>query len=852
MAVAPLEQPVQPSLSMPTPVVRKRQAPRRRSVPTPSATPPPSPVAAPVVPVAQQQQQVQGVQPTAVPTPVVRRRQTPRKKPTPVATPPPSPVATPVPIMAVAPLEQPVQPSLSMPTPVVRKRQAPRRRSVPTPSATPPPSPVAAPVVPVAQQQQQVQGVQPTAVPTPVVRRRQTPRKKPTPVATPLPSVAEKEQEQFPATKSVMTEQEEQSTPPPAPVARRKQQPRKRQTSSPPPLPTAVEVPGVEESPNTPPSPPPTPVVRKRQPLMVHEEMLPYVLVEEEEDEDGGKVELQQPASQPSPVVPASSVGKSEAVDEPVSDEHTSMTGNTEGPDSTLPPAFLAVVEKKSGVVPDHREKVLTVFQKLSDINIALQERYKAHSYQFALERLKRDDYIYTHLPPHIMPPGVDDAERRRRVAAVEAIPNIGDKLKTKIVEILTTGDLEELHGLQAKPVIKAIRELTQIHGVGPRTAVVLFKKYGLKTVEEVEKRIREQEAAQASSGVAGSDGKTNKGGAKKGRGGKVADGEVPLLQLTEAQRCGLKYHSDFAQRIPHEEVRLHEAFLKLRLRKYLGKSYELSICGSYRRRLPTSGDIDVLLTRRMGSKDASDGEDDETAGDVQDVKPQEVLAAFVDALKKEHYIEATLAQGATKFMGVSRLKSYGYNTDSASPKMYPARRLDIRFVEPECFPAALLYFTGSKTFNVVMRAEAIKQNFVLNEYGLFHNELPNDSASSLSGEGGASASRSFSRGHWNAEAFQKLVRAHYYSSKSPALAENNDGSVDVEVDDDLDAADSGEGVKGGRRVSAASQKQKEQQQRELHALWQEVEARRVKVRHERDIFAALGMPYVLPEHRSM
>ncbi|KAF8299568.1 hypothetical protein TcYC6_0065630 [Trypanosoma cruzi] len=73
--------------------------------------------------------------------------------------------------------------------------------------------------------------------------------------------------------------------------------------------------------------------------------------------------------------------------------------------------------------------------------------------------------------------------------------------------------------------------------------------------------------------------------------------------------------------------------------------------------------------------------------------------------------------------MGVSRLRSYNYNAGATSPKLYPARRLDIRFVEPECFPAALLYFTGSKHFNVVMRAEAIKQNFVLNEYGLFHND---------------------------------------------------------------------------------------------------------------------------------
>nr|CCC90577.1 putative mitochondrial DNA polymerase beta-PAK [Trypanosoma congolense IL3000] len=532
-----------------------------------------------------------------------------------------------------------------------------------------------------------------------------------------------------------------------------------------------------------------------------------------------------------SPVVAAKAKGNAHARPSPRPTRSRSKASSAQPSTARSPP----LQNEKIPIAPDHREKLLQIFQSLADINKALDEPYKASSYVIAVEKLKRNDYVYTNIPPNIMPPGVDDAKRKQLIAAVNATPSVGAKLKGKMVEILTTGDLAELHSLQAKPVIRAVRELTQVHGVGPRTAVTFFKKHGVKTVEELKQRVEEQEAAE---------------------GGKGNSREKPALQLTEAQRLGLKYHSDIKQRIPHEEVRLHEAYLKLRLRKYLGKGYELSICGSYRRRLPTSGDIDVLVTRKVkedaqtpqhspsgsGSNDKGNNSQDE-----KQLEPQEVLAAFVNALKEEGYIEATLAQGATKFMGVSRLKSYNYHGGGSSPEQYPARRLDIRFVEPECFPAALLYFTGSKNFNVIMRAEAIKRNFVLNEYGLFRNDMPPVSSSSSDPSGqkassdkglGENNDSSISRDRWSAEAFQKLVRAHYYSSKSHAFA----GDTEEEEE-------TGGETGHGKKKKSLTRKEK-QQEKEIAALWREVEARRVKVKHERDIFAALGMAYVHPEQR--
>ena len=45
---------------------------------------------------------------------------------------------------------------------------------------------------------------------------------------------------------------------------------------------------------------------------------------------------------------------------------------------------------------------------------------------------------------------------------------------------------------------------------------------------------------------------------------------------------------------------------------------------------------------------------------------------------------------------------------------------VDIRIVDEESWFPSLIYFTGSKNFNLRMRAKAKYMGFKLNEYGLF------------------------------------------------------------------------------------------------------------------------------------
>jgi len=159
-----------------------------------------------------------------------------------------------------------------------------------------------------------------------------------------------------------------------------------------------------------------------------------------------------------------------------------------------------------------------------------------------------------------------------------------------------------------------------------------------------------------------------------------VADGTITL---NRTQTIGLTYHDNITERIPRPEMAIHEEILK-KVAAEAGCP-RCDIVGSYRRGRPDSGDIDMLLC----SKDSK------------------MLDTMVETLKKGYYVRETLAHGAHKFMGICR-----------SGKL-PFRRLDILLTPPEAYGYALLYFTGSQKFNILVRQHALTLGYTLNEHRL-------------------------------------------------------------------------------------------------------------------------------------
>ena len=154
---------------------------------------------------------------------------------------------------------------------------------------------------------------------------------------------------------------------------------------------------------------------------------------------------------------------------------------------------------------------------------------------------------------------------------------------------------------------------------------------------------------------------------------------------LNNKQKIGLKYYESLMLKIPRTEMDKHNNFLQ-KIMKSIDSKAILTTVGSYRRLVKSSGDIDVLLTH------------------PQD---KDIFKPFVDSLLKTNYVKDVLSYGNKKCSAVVEI---------SKGKM---RRLDILFTKKSEYPFALFYFTGSGTFNQVIRKKANELGYKLNEYGI-------------------------------------------------------------------------------------------------------------------------------------
>ena len=111
----------------------------------------------------------------------------------------------------------------------------------------------------------------------------------------------------------------------------------------------------------------------------------------------------------------------------------------------------------------------------------------------------------------------------------------------------------------------------------------------------------------------------------------------------------------------------------------------QVEYAGSLRRWRETIGDVDILATA-----------DD-------DAHAERIMAAFRDLS------DEIVVSGPTKT---------SIRADNGS-----GLQVDLRVVRPECYGAALQYFTGSQAHNVAVRQVAIRAGLKLSEYGLFRGD---------------------------------------------------------------------------------------------------------------------------------
>ena len=162
---------------------------------------------------------------------------------------------------------------------------------------------------------------------------------------------------------------------------------------------------------------------------------------------------------------------------------------------------------------------------------------------------------------------------------------------------------------------------------------------------------------------------------------------------LNDTQKIGLKYYEQILERIPRTEIEQYEKIFTEHFDK-VAKNFpdsKFEIVGSYRRGAQTSGDIDIIITGKTGG----------------------IYNAFIDKLLKTKIILEVLSRGSSKTLVIAKLPGLE-NT---------ARRIDFLYSPPNEFPFAILYFTGSKAFNTVMRQYALDKGYTFNEHGIYKLE---------------------------------------------------------------------------------------------------------------------------------
>ena len=172
-----------------------------------------------------------------------------------------------------------------------------------------------------------------------------------------------------------------------------------------------------------------------------------------------------------------------------------------------------------------------------------------------------------------------------------------------------------------------------------------------------------------------------------------IADLRAHPELLNEVQRTGLKYFESIETRIPRGEIDQYKMLLSSIFQETTPPGSTMEIVGSYRRGAQNSGDIDIIITNQ--------------ANDTS------VMKTFMDRLIRDNIVIEVLSRGKTKSLTIARLP-----VNESVP-----RRVDFLYTSPSEYAFALLYFTGSKIFNTVQRAKALKLGYSLNEHGLYHME---------------------------------------------------------------------------------------------------------------------------------
>ena len=234
-------------------------------------------------------------------------------------------------------------------------------------------------------------------------------------------------------------------------------------------------------------------------------------------------------------------------------------------------------------------------------------------------------------------------------------IPGIGKGMLANLQEMFKEGRLS-VHADLLKKYKPSMLDLLKIQGLGPKTIALIWSAYKVCDVEGVEKLAREGKIRELP------------------RMGEKQESKM-LKAIEDYRRIAGRFLLDAAE-TQAEKIAEH-------LRGYPGVE-NITPAGSLRRGRETVGDLDILVTGK----------------------------ACCDDRERERLIDHII-----KLPGLMDIIARGEN--KVSFRLRGGMQVDVRFLAPESFGAAMQYFTGSKAHNVALRQRALKMGYTLSEYSL-------------------------------------------------------------------------------------------------------------------------------------
>jgi DNA polymerase (family 10) len=229
-------------------------------------------------------------------------------------------------------------------------------------------------------------------------------------------------------------------------------------------------------------------------------------------------------------------------------------------------------------------------------------------------------------------------------------LPGVGKGMAEHIEEIVKTGTLHDLDELR-KTLPISLDELLDIEGLGPKRTKQLYQQLGISSIKKLEQAI-DSGKLESLAGF----------------------GKKSVEKIRQAIR-------DLGKRA--KRFKLVDADQLVRpLIEYLRKPGDiehLEVAGSYRRRMETVGDIDIL---------AASG------------NPRAVMQRF----QTYPEVERVIAAGTTRGTVILRSRL----------------QVDLRILPRRSYGAALHYFTGSKAHNIAVRTLGVERGLRISEYGIF------------------------------------------------------------------------------------------------------------------------------------